>query len=47
MRFQRQLNKPDEIRLPENLGTMTPVVEEEVRHCATVIAAAFFNPSKL
>lgn len=27
-------------------GEMTPILEAEVKHCATVIVAAFLNPRK-
>jgi hypothetical protein len=45
MRAQALLEKPEDITMHEKEGEMTPVMDQEVKHCATVIVAAFLNPS--
>lgn len=45
MRAQAIVEKPDDITMEEKEGEMTPLMDEEVKHCAAVIAAAFLNPS--
>jgi hypothetical protein len=32
--------------IEQNEGKMSPIKEEEVTHCASVIVAAFLNPGK-
>jgi hypothetical protein len=34
------------IIIQEGEGKMAPLIDEEVRNCAAIIAAAFVNPSK-
>jgi hypothetical protein len=36
----------ESIAVERQEGEMAPLVDEEVQHCAAVIAAAFLNPSK-
>ena len=45
MRAQALLEKPKDIAMHKKEGGMTPVMDQEVKPCATIIAAAFLNPS--
>jgi hypothetical protein len=46
IRARNLLFSPPAITIEEGEGAMAPLIDEEVRHCAAVIAAAFVNPSK-
>jgi hypothetical protein len=46
IRAQLLVQNPPKISIEENAGEMGPLLDEEIQHCATVIAAAFLNPSK-
>ena len=47
IRAQGRLNSPATIGIEENEGSMAPILDAEIQHCAAVIAAAFLNPGKL
>jgi hypothetical protein len=46
MRAQAIIEALPSITVQETEGTMIPLMDVEVEHCAAVIAAAFLNPSK-
>jgi hypothetical protein len=46
MRAQVLVETPYNITIEEKGQEMMPLMDVEVQHCATVIAAAFLNPSK-
>jgi hypothetical protein len=47
IRAQALWNSPPIVNIEDSEGAMASIVDAEVQHCATVIAAAFLNPSKL
>jgi hypothetical protein len=47
MRAQAIVGAPPAITVQKTEGSTMTVMDEEVQHCAAVIAAAFLNPSKL
>ena len=47
MRAQDKIAFTPTISIGENEGAMAPLFDEEIEHCAAVIAAAFLNPGKL
>ena len=47
MRAQDKVAFTPTISIGENEGAMAPLFDEEIEHCAGVIAAAFLNPGKL
>lgn len=47
IRAQDEVASTPTISIGENEGAMAPLLDEEIKHCAAVIAAAFLNPGKL
>ena len=47
MRAQNLWKTPPTISITQNEGKMEEILDTEVEHSATIIAAAFLNPGKL
>lgn len=44
MKLQGIVNTPPTVIVQETEGETIPLLDEELKHCAAVIAAAFLNP---